>query len=285
MTISAFESGRLCQILPLLVGLSTLRVESAYLPFTLLQLILDHPTLQTLDYDELATALSLAWRKMSTEEREKGFASSSSPPIRVPNLLVGSLPSRRNLNSDRYPALARDALLSSGRFTFDTVTLVDLPTLPSSHSWTPLPGLRRIVFNELPLVGEGPGLSSWFEEVISLQPELTTIEIELVDDYVPEDGNPERLAALAMIPWFAQVAFISEQQSTKFSRFKGLKITATKGGIVAANFSFDNVCGIPQFLQRAALSIPTLKTLGILKGLEYPAWVSLKFPPLVFGSI
>ncbi|KAL7417422.1 hypothetical protein BDY24DRAFT_374826 [Mrakia frigida] len=273
LNISAFESNRLCAILPLLVGLQTLRIESAYLTFTLLQTILDHPTLQTLDYEELATALSLSWRKLSPEQREHGFSSlSTSPPLRVPNLLVGSLPSRRNLNSARYPALARDALLSSGRFTFDTVNLVDLPTLPSSHAWTPIPGLRRIIFNELPLIGEGPGLASWFEEIIALQPELTTLEIELLDDHLPEDSNPERTTALSLIPWFGQVAFMNEQLLTKHSHFKGLKITTTKGGIVAANFAFNNVKGIPQFLQQAALSIPTLKTLEITSGLEYPAW-------------
>lgn len=205
MTLSAFESTRLQAVLPTLVGLQTLRIGAAYIPLPLLRTILDHPTIRILDYEELGTALSLTWRKLSNEKRAQGLLSSSEmSPLRVPNLLVGSLPSRRNLNSARYPALARDALLSSGHFKFDAITLVDLPTFPWSPAWSPVPGLRRLVFNELPLIGESLGLATWFQEVISAQPELEFIEIELFDEHLPEDPNPERFSALSLIPWFSQ---------------------------------------------------------------------------------
>lgn len=297
MNLMAIEATALLSLLnDSLVNLVTLRIRDVYLTIPLLRAIVDHPTITTLDYDELATALAVSWRKITPQDREVGIpALEASKPVYIPNLVVGSNPSRRNLNSARYPALARSSLLTSGRFSFNAITFLDLPSLfPVSHAWTPIPSLRRITLHELPLPTTSGLLAEWFTGLIEAQPELSTIELvmsqETHDGDLSEACGPDQMTALADLPWFGEWAFAGEgcEKVTRESWVRRLKVKAERrkegqegGEITGVGVGFLNVNGIPQFLQRMRMGCKGLRELEIGSGLEYCSWVSLSLLDLL----
>ena len=301
MNLMAIETSALLSLLTVsLPNLQTLRVRDVYLPLSLLRaLVVDHPNLTTLEYDELATALAVSWRKIQPLEREIGIppllpateaGSATQKTVHVPNLLVGSNPSRRNLNSARYPSLARSSLLESGRFTFHSITFLDLPSLfPLAHPWSPIPGLRKITLHELPLPASPTPLAEWFTSLIGAQPLLQTIELvmsqETHDGDLSEACGPEQMEALAGVPWFADWGAVVDgagglmkeswvrRLRVKAERRVGVQGQEGEGEVTGVGISFLNVNGIPQFLQRVRVGCKGLKELEIGVGLEYCSWV------------
>jgi len=203
-------------------------------------------------------------------------------PLLVPNLPNYTGLGKSDLLDSTYPLSTRLNLFSSGIFTFDTITFVYFPTRQTSTSqppwaWTVLPGLRRIVFKELPEQEEdAPELARWLEEALLLQPELVSIEIDIAFgswfDY--RDPERERVRALTTLPWLGHLEFLGEQDIAHWSTWNHFKFSATKDGIVSAAFPFGQMKGIPPFLHASGLNLPNLTTLEVA-AIRNPFGVSL----------